>query len=150
MPNLNLKSVEKVYRAYIPREGLKWFKSFLKETPGIDVWLFIRQDHDQMNCTNNEYANQTINYSVVKYKYYSEFKVLSGEAVESQMNNFEKYSIKLAVMIEDVKKHLSQRKYGKRSSVLSPIKSILGKYVGFNDVFIILKNTVKPCRNGQL
>ena len=130
MENLSL---EKVYRAYIPKESVKWFNRFLKETPNLDVWLFIRHEDDQNNQT------ATHNYS-----YYSEFKVHNSELVDSNLDRFNEHNIKVEVMISDFRKHLmgnrrtiGYSKWEKRSVDLSPPNVVVGKYAAFNDVFIV-------------
>ena len=129
--------MEKVYRAYIPREGVKWFNIFVGKNPEIDLWLMSRHD-DQRDSVILEHENQTIGESISQYRYYSEFKAKNSDFIESHLNEFQRHNIKLEVMIDNLKKYMSRRRPSgtiKRSlNAAIPTKSIVGKYVGFNDV----------------
>lgn len=95
----------------------------------------IRQD-DHQKHNISKHGNHSIIESSVFYKYYSEFHVKNADFIQYHMSEFEINNIRIEVIIEDLKKHLSRRPLNlrKRSLDISSSKSIVGKYVGFNDV----------------
>lgn len=117
-------SVEKVIRAYIPRESVEWFNQFVNNQSEVDIWLSTR--------LNNQYFNSSSN-NIKKYKYIAEFKVSDYEIINKKMNDFEKHKVLLNVLINDLNRYISDRNQRtRRSNVVD--RRVVGRYASHNDV----------------
>jgi hypothetical protein len=128
--------VEKVYRAYIPRESVEWFNSFLTQRPEIDIWLSIRINKN----TNYNVITSFNQSSFSDYKYYAEFKITDSKIIETNRQKLEKYRIKLETLIDDVRKHLEKQPISREKRGINDLvkqSDVVGKYAPVNSVTLI-------------
>lgn len=113
--------MEKVLRAYIPKESVRTFDAFLSGQVDVDIWLSTRLIRDKYNLTLEE---------AEKYKYLNEFRVKNLDLLKQIEKN---QKIKFQVLIDDVRKYLNSKSSIKKRFI-DKRRNIVGKYVSHGEV----------------
>ena len=91
-------SDDKIYRAFIPSNKVKWFSDLINDTPKIDIWLSIRLHRATTNFNTTHFGGSS------NYKYFSEFRLRyrTQSELENLTSLLKQNHIKLEVIFDNL------------------------------------------------